>query len=140
VQELLREWEKVTSAVIDTAASLAGRSDLPQRVLEPLERQLALVQEAIERERALQKEIVGRLVAPVDAVFDLLEQSAATLRGQAEALDGAGRALEDAAALIQAQAELFERTIAAMRGPAELAKTIAGADRRRRTTARKPSR
>jgi uncharacterized protein YukE len=141
-RELLREWENVTSAVLDTAKSLAGTQDLPRRVLEPLQSQLALVQEAIERERRLQKEITGLLVAPVDAVFDLLDQSAATLHRQADAMSAAGRALEDAGALIKAEAELFERTLGTLRRPAEAAKAIAGVDRqpRKKARARKPRR
>jgi hypothetical protein len=50
------------------------------------------------------------------------------LRSQAEALEMAGRALEDTAALVRKQAELFERTIAALREPTELAKVAAGLD------------
>lgn len=91
---------------------------------------LELVQEVIERERRLQSDLAGRLLAPVDAVFDLLEESGATLRRQAEALEAAGRALEETAALMKRQAELFEQTIVTLRQPAEVAKAAAGLEPR----------
>lgn len=131
-RELLREWRKLMDSVVDSAASVAGRGELPQTLLEAMQHQLQLVEEVIERERSLQKGIAARLAAPVDAVFDLLEESGATLRRQAEALESAGRALEETATLMKSQAELFEGTIARLREPAELAKGLAGVERRAR--------
>jgi hypothetical protein len=131
-RELLREWQKLMDSVVASAASVAGRSELPRQLLEPMQRQLELVQEIIERERRLQAELTDRLAAPVDAAFDLLEESGATLRRQAEALEAAGRALEETAGLMKGQAELFERTIGTLRQPAELAKAAAGLGRRPR--------
>jgi hypothetical protein len=110
------------------ASSLAGR-DLPRQLLEPMQRQLELVQEVVERQQRLQREVAARLAAPVDAVFDLLEDSAVTLRKQAEALEAAGAALEETAALVKGQAELFERTVGTLREPTEVAKTLAGLER-----------
>ena len=117
-------------SMIASAASTAGRSGLPGDLLGAMQRQLELVQEVIERERRLQKELTGRLVAPIDAVFDLLEETGATLRRQAEGLEAAGRALEETAGLMTRQAELFERTIGTLRQPTELAKAATGLDRR----------
>ncbi len=125
-RDLLQEWRQLMDSVIASAASAAGSSDLPHGLLGAMQRQLELVQEIIERERRLQKELTGRLVAPVDAVFDLLEETGAMLRGQAEALEAAGRALEETSGLIKRQAELFEGTISALRQPTELAKAAAG--------------
>src|SRR5687768_18405327 len=119
-------------SVVASAASAAGRPELPRQLLEPMQRQLELVQELIERERRVQKELMAQLVAPVDAVFDLLEESGATLRRQAEALAAAGRALDETAALVLSQAELFERTIRTLRQPTELAKTAAALEPRPR--------
>ena len=131
-RELLREWQKLMDSVVASATSVAGRADLPRQLVEPMQRQLELVQEVIERERRLQRELTGRLVAPVDAVFDLLEESGKMLRRQADALEAAGRALEETAGLMKSQAELFERTIGPLRQPTELAKAAAGLDRRPR--------
>jgi hypothetical protein len=72
----------------------------------------------------------GHLFAPFDAIFDLLEQSGATFRQQAEALEQAARALEDTAVLMKAQAEIFERGVRAIREPADLARSVAGLEKR----------
>jgi uncharacterized protein YukE len=90
------------------------------------------LQDLVERERQLQKELAGALAAPFDAIFDLLEQSGATMRSQAEALESAGRALQEAATLMKSQAELFERTVGTLRKPGDLAKAAAGLERRPR--------
>ena len=91
-----------------------------------------LMEGMVERERRLQSELAGYAFAPVDAVFDLLEESGSTLRRQAEALEAAGRALEETAALMKHQAELFERTIGTLRQPAKLARAASGARPRQR--------
>lgn len=128
-------------SVVASAASGASRAELPRQLVEPMQRQLELVQEVIERERRLQKQLAGRLLSPVDAIFDLLEESGLMMRRQAEALEAAGRALEETAGLVKNQAELFERTIGVLREPTELAKAASGLERRpRKSDARKPRR
>jgi hypothetical protein len=139
-RELLNEWRRLLDSVIASATSAGGHSELPHNLLRAMERQLELVQDVVERERRLQKELAGRVIAPVDAVFDLLEETGATLRRQAEALQAAGGALEATAALMKHQAELFERTIGTLREPAELAKARAGLDRRPRKKERRTQR
>src|SRR5690242_978872 len=105
--------------------------ELPRQLVGPIQRQLELLQQVVEREQKLQREVAGRLVAPFDALFDLLEESAVTLGRQAEALEAAGRALQDTAALVRTQADLFERTVGVLREPTELAKAAAGLERRK---------
>lgn len=144
-RELLNEWQRAMQSMIGSAATVAGKAgqagkaEIPAQLLEPMQRQLELVQELVERERRLQREVASRLAAPVDAVFDLLEESAVTLTKQAEALAAAGRALEDTAELVRSQAELFDRTVSALRQPTELAKAAAGLERRPRKTRAKRS-
>ena len=127
--ELLREWQSAMQSVI------------PRQLLGPLKRQTELIQDVLERERKVQREVLGHLFAPLDAVFDLLEQSGATIRQQAEALEQAARALEDTAVLMKAQAELFERGIKTIREPADLARGVAGLEKRqkKKPAARKKS-
>jgi hypothetical protein len=129
-RELLGEWRKLMDSIVASAASVGGRAEIPRQLLEPMQRQVQLLQDVIERERALQKQIAGAVLAPVDAIFDLIEESGQVLRQQAEALEAAGRALEDTARLVKTQAELFERAIGALREPTELAKAAAGLERR----------
>jgi hypothetical protein len=125
---LLAEWRRLMESVVASAASVGGRAELPRRLLEPMQRQLELVQEVLERR--LQKQLAGHLIAPVDATFDLLEENGLILRRQAEALETAGHALQETARLVKRQAELFDRTIGVLREPAERAKVAAGLDRR----------
>jgi hypothetical protein len=127
-------------SVVASAASVGGRAGIPPQLLAPMQRQLELVQALIERERRLQKELTGLLVAPVDAALDMLEETGVVLRSQAEALEAAGRALEETAGLVKIQAELFERTVGALREPAERAKAVVGLDRRVRTSGSRPIR
>jgi hypothetical protein len=129
-RELLGEWRRLMDSVVASAASVGGRAEIPRQLLEPMQRQVQLLGEVIERERALQKQIAGAVLAPVDAIFDLVEESGLVLRQQAEALEAAGRALEDTARLVKTQAELFERAVGALREPTELAKVAAGLERR----------
>ena len=141
-RQLLEEWQKLMESVA-SAASAAGGADLPRRLVEAMRRQLEIAQDLVERERGLAAELAEALAAPVDAVFDLLEESGATLRGQAEALEAAAAALGDTAALMKRQAELFERTIGALRQPVEIARTAAGVKPRggaRRSTPPAPTR
>jgi hypothetical protein len=126
-------------SVVASAASVGGRAEIPRQLLEPMQRQVQLLQEVIERERALQKQIAGAVLAPVDAIFDLIEESGQVLQQQAEALEAAGRALEDTARLVKTQAELFERAVGALREPTELAKVAAGLERRAPKRPRKKS-
>jgi hypothetical protein len=103
---------------------------LRRRAARAMRRQLELMQEVIDREQQVQRELASRVVAPFDAIFDLLEQTGGALRGQAEALASAGQALQDTARLVESQADLFERTIGVLRQPTELAKSAAGLPRR----------
>jgi hypothetical protein len=119
--DLLREWQAAMR-------SLGGR--VPQQLLAPMERQAELVQEVLERERRRQQDLLGRAFAPLDAVFDLLEQSGAAMHRQAEALKESARALEQAAAMAEAQAELFERAVGVLRQPSEIVKRAGGVARR----------
>ena len=132
-RDLLAEWRRLMESLVNSMTTPSGRASLPRELLAAMQGQLELAQELFERERRVQRDLTGRLTAPIDAAFDLLEETAVTLRRQAEALQAAGRALEETASLMKRQAELFERTIGSVRAPADRAKAVAGVDRRRRS-------
>jgi hypothetical protein len=136
--ELLNEWRRLMDSLLASAGSVAGRSQVPRDLLRASQRQIELLQEVVERERRLQGELAALMIAPVDAVFDLLEETGETLRLQAEALEAAGRALGDTAGLMKRQSERFERTVQVLRQPTDLAKAAAGvkAPQRRKAGAR----
>jgi hypothetical protein len=129
---LLHDWQRHMTDLVATLAAV-GQAELPRQLVEPMQRQLDLVKGLAERERRLQQQVAEQVVAPVDAVFDLLQESAATLRLQAESLQAAGRALDEAAGLMRMQAQHFERTVEAARRPVDLARAAAGISRPRRT-------
>jgi len=133
-REVLEEWRGLMESAVSSAASAAGRPDLPRELLGAMQNQMAQMQRVVDRERLQGSELAARILAPIDAVLDLLEEGGATLRREAEALETAGRALQETAGLMKRQAELFEQTIGALREPAELAKAAAGLDRRSRKT------
>src|SRR4051812_28260162 len=139
-RELLREWRGLMDSLVESAGSVAGKgkAELPRQLLEPMQRQLQLVEEVVERERRIQGEIVSRLSVPLDAVFDLLEESAAMLGKQADALEAAGSALEETARLMKRQADLFERTVGTLRAPTNAAKALAGAPKKKPARKRAP--
>ena len=89
----------------------------------------ALLRDALDAERRLQREVVGRALGPLDAVFDMLEESGAALHGQAEALEHAAQALEQTAVLMRTQAELFESTIRTLREPSRMLESAVGLER-----------
>jgi hypothetical protein len=117
-QDLVQEWREAMESVIGAATSAAGRAELPRQLTAPMQRQAELLEEL--------RELLGSFFGPFDAVFDLLEESGAAVRKQAEALSQSAQALEQAAELMRTQAELYERTIKVLREPAELAKSAAG--------------
>lgn len=129
-RELLSEWRKLTDSMLASTTSIGGRAEAPRRLLEPMQRRLELVQEVLEREEGLRRQLTSRLVAPVDSVFDLLEENAEALRKQAEALETAVHALKETAGRVRKQAELFDRMIVTLREPAERAKAATGLEPR----------
>jgi hypothetical protein len=135
-RQLLHEWQQRMESVVASAASVADRSELSHQLLEAMRREVELLQEVVERERRLRQEVTDHVVAPIEAVFELLEQSSAAFRQQADALEAAGRALELTAQQVKMQAQLFERTVDALRQPAKWA--TAAAERNR--PPRKPAR
>lgn len=86
------------------------------------------MQSVLERERDLQRDLLGRAFEPFDATFGLLEQSGAALRQQAEAIEHAAKSLEEAAGLMKTQADLFQRTIRILREPSRRVESAIGLD------------
>ncbi len=142
-RDLTGDWRRLAESLAASAASAAGSSKIPKDIVRVSQRQLELLQEVLERERRLRGDVAGMVTAPLDALFDLMEETGATLRLQAEALASAGRALEETASLMSRQAERFERTVGALRHPAEMAKKAAGAKpparKAKPSSARKPA-
>ena len=131
-KDILREWQEAMQSIAGVARGAAGKSELPKALLTPMQRQLELLQEVVERERKLQADVFGRLLEPMDSVLDLFEESGKTFRAQADALAEASAALQQTATLMQTQAEIYEKAIRALREPADLARRVSGAKPRPR--------
>jgi hypothetical protein len=137
ISELLSEWRQAMESIVSSAAAAASRTELPGDLLRASQRQLELLQEIADAQQRLQGNVVNGLLGPVEAVFDLLQESGTTLRKQAETMESAGRALQDTAVLMKQQAELFERVIAVVRQPTDIARAATAGGRR---PAEKPAR
>jgi hypothetical protein len=131
-RDILRDWQEAMQALAGAVRGAAGQSQLPKDLVTAMQRQLELVQEIVERERNQRAEIFGRLLDPIDAVVDLLDESGKTFRAQADALEEAAAALAQTATLMQTQAELYERAIRTLREPSDLARKVTGASPRQR--------
>src|SRR4051812_29103727 len=58
-QDLLRDWQAVMKSLIGSAASAATRP-VPEQLLAPMQRQVELVEEILERERRIQRDLFSR--------------------------------------------------------------------------------
>jgi hypothetical protein len=125
--DLLREWQSAMQSVI------------PRQLLAPLRRQTELIQDVLERERRFQRELLGLLFAPLDAVFDLLEQSGATIRQQAEALHVSRTGMTVCDTTILVPAAWLRRVAHRRRGPASTGPLRAFATTRPRGPRRRPA-
>jgi hypothetical protein len=122
ISELLAEWRQATESIVSSAAAAASRTEVPGDLLRASRRQLELLQAIVEAQQRVQGNVVNGLLGPVEAVFDLLQESGTTMRKQAETMESAGRALQETAGLMKQQAELFERVIAVVRQPTDIAR------------------
>jgi len=95
-REVLEEWRGLMESAVSSAASAAGRPDLPRELLGAMQNQMALMQRVVDRERLQGSELAARVLAPLDAVFDLLEEGGATLRREAKAAAGLDRRVRKA--------------------------------------------
>jgi methyl-accepting chemotaxis protein len=130
ISELLSEWRQAMESIVSSAAAAASRTELPGDLLRASQRQLELLQEIVDAQQRLQGNVVDGLLGPVEAVFDLLQESGATMRKQAETMESAGRALQETATLMKQQAELFERVVSVVRQPTDIARAAAKGTRR----------
>jgi hypothetical protein len=87
--DLVREWQAAMQSVAASVTGATGRSDAARQLLAPLQRQAELIQEVLERERELQRDLLGRVFEPFDAAFDLFERTIRTLREPSRRIESA---------------------------------------------------
>ena len=110
--DLLGPWRGVLNQVRGAAAPITGASE----------------------------DAVRQLLAPVTVMLDLLEQSAAAMRTQAQAFNAAAASFKQAADLLELQAELLERAGESLRDPTQALRAAGGRGRPTRSTATRVAR
>ena len=113
--DLLGAWQRVLRELTNAAGT--GSTEAARAVTALVSRQGELLQDVLERQAGLEQELRGRVLAPVTAAVDLLEQTAGAMRTQAKALEAASVAFHQASETLDVQATLLERTVQTLRDP-----------------------
>lgn len=108
--DALRAADKLLRDLRGAIAAGAGQADVGRHVAE-------VVETVVDRQRALEQEVRGRVLAPVTLALDVVEQSAAAMRAQAKALEAASVAFRQASEMLDLQAAVLERTAESLRDP-----------------------
>ena len=127
--DVLRAWQDVIKQLGTAAGSVAGQSDLVKQVVGPMQRQAELVEQVVRRQIDLERDLAGRFLAPVNVLIDAMDQTSTAMRTQAQAFDAASASFKQASELLEVQASLIERSVQAMRDPAEFVRAAGGAVR-----------
>jgi hypothetical protein len=115
--DILRAWRDVIVQLRSASSSVVGESELARKLFTPMRLQAELFEQALTQQAELQDETVRRLVAPMNALVDVLDQAVTSFRAQAKALEAAASSFAQAAALMEKQASLTETARDAFRGP-----------------------
>jgi hypothetical protein len=125
--DLLHAAEDALRQLRDFTAPVTEQSELGRRVVEPLQRQAELLEQLVQRQAQFERDMLGRLTAPLSGALDLLEQSTAAMRAQARAFEAASTSFKQAAELLDLQASLLERAAESVRDPVGAVKAAGGA-------------
>jgi len=116
-RDLVGLWQDSIKQLRAAGAALTGPSaDLLWPVLEPLQHQAELLEETVRSQANLETQ-VGRLLTPYRVTVDAMEKTAASMRAQADAFEGAAASFGQAARLLKAQAELVDASARSLRDP-----------------------
>jgi hypothetical protein len=86
----------------------------------------APVEHVLRRQMDFERQLVSRVVAPLNVVLDSLEGTAKAMRTQADAFQAAAAAFQQSAELLDVQAGLLEKAVEALRDPAEFVRSAGG--------------
>jgi hypothetical protein len=109
--DLLSAWQEAIRQLGRATAPLTGP---------PVE----LLEQVMRRQVDFEKEMVGRMLAPVNTVIEALEQTSSAMHAQAQAFQAAAKAFKQAGELVEVQATMLERTTQALKAPAELVRSV----------------
>ena len=122
--DLLRAWRDVIRQ-LGSLPSLPGQAEVTRALIGPLQRQAELLEETLQRQMRFERDLAGRVLEPVNVVFDALAQTSSAMRTQAEAMQAASAALKQAGDLLEMQATMIERATGAMRDPTAFLRSAA---------------
>ena len=111
--DLLKAWQDAIRQLGRATTSLAAP---------PAE----LLEQAMRRQVEFEKELMGRMLAPVGTVIEALEQTSDAMHAQAQAFSAAAKAFKQAGELVELQAQMLERTTQALRAPADMVRAVRG--------------
>jgi DNA anti-recombination protein RmuC len=115
--DLFSAWQDAIRQLGKATASLTGPT-------------ADLLEQVMRRQADFERELVGRMLAPVGTVIDALEQTSSAMHAQAEAFSAASKAFKQAGELVEVQAKMLERTTQALKVPAELVRSVSGEKRK----------
>jgi hypothetical protein len=111
-RDLLNAWQDAVKQLRGVAGPIAGTAgDLF---------------EALNHQVEFEKQLVGRLLAPLHIVVDSLETTTVAMRTQAQAFHAAAAAFKQSAELLELQAATLERATQVLRDPAEFVRSAGG--------------
>ena len=113
--DLLKAWQHAIRDLGGVAASLAAGA--AGDLVRPLQHQAELLQQLLQRQLEVERELVGRAIAPLHAAQNLVDQATGTFRAQATLLRVAPKTFGQLAGLMDQQADLLERAGTLMRDP-----------------------
>ena len=128
--DLMHAWQEAIKQLRGVAAPVAGATDL--------------IENALRRQLEFEKQLAGQILAPLNVLVDVLDQSASAMRAQAAAFDAAAMSFKQASDLLEVQATLLDQAARSMRDPTQALKAAGGAvaagtRRARRPPKKKPS-
>jgi ABC-type transporter Mla subunit MlaD len=110
---VVRAWQDVIAQLRD--AAVTSQTEAAGPLFTAMQRQAELCERGLRGQMEVQQELLQRLLAPINALLDVLEQASTALRSQAQALKDASTSFERVAELLESQATLFEHATSAIR-------------------------
>jgi hypothetical protein len=116
--DLLRAWESAIREVGGLAGSLvSGSADLTGQLTAPMQKQAELLEQILQRQLELERELISVITSPARRVLDLSAQTTEAMAAQARAFRAASLSLAQAADLMEQQADLLGAAIGTIRDP-----------------------
>jgi hypothetical protein len=123
--DLVRAWRDAVQQLRDVAAPNLDELTL-SKLIAPLQRQAEIFEQALRRQAEFDAQLGRRLLAPMESFVEVVDQTPAAVRAQAQAFEAAALSFKQAAEVLEAQAAMMEQAIKTMTLPTDLLKSIGG--------------